>query len=44
MSSSEVAVRGRAPELGEHTDEVLARFGLDPAAIADLRQAGIVAG
>ena len=44
MSRSEVAVRGRAPELGEHTDEVLDRFGVDAAAAAALRDAGVVAG
>jgi crotonobetainyl-CoA:carnitine CoA-transferase CaiB-like acyl-CoA transferase len=28
--------------LGEHTDAVLAELGLDGAAIAQLRQAGVV--
>jgi formyl-CoA transferase len=30
------------PALGEHTDEVLAELGLDAAAVAALRQAGVV--
>lgn len=30
------------PSLGEHTDQVLASLGYDPAAIASLRQAGTV--
>ncbi len=44
MSRSEVAVRGPAPALGQHTDEVLARFGLSGTRIAELRRAGVVAG
>ena len=31
-----------APALGEHTDAVLAELGLDSAAIAQLREAGVV--
>jgi formyl-CoA transferase len=30
------------PEVGEHTDEILREFGYDAAAIADLRQRGVV--
>lgn len=37
------AVRSMPPELGEHTDEVLAELGHDPAAIAHLRRTGAVA-
>jgi len=33
----------QVPLLGEHTDAVLATLGLDPAAIAALRDAGVVA-
>ena len=32
----------RSPELGEHTDEVLAELGLSHAEIAGLRERGIV--
>jgi crotonobetainyl-CoA:carnitine CoA-transferase CaiB-like acyl-CoA transferase len=35
-------LRRAPPALGEHTDEVLAGLGLDPAQIAALRQAGVV--
>jgi crotonobetainyl-CoA:carnitine CoA-transferase CaiB-like acyl-CoA transferase len=31
-----------APTLGEHTDEVLAELGYDQAAIADLRNSGVI--
>ena len=44
LGRSEVQVRGRAPELGEHTGEILRRFGLDPARIAELHESGVVAG
>ena len=33
---------GRAPLLGEHTDEVLAELGFDDARIADLRASGAI--
>ena len=35
-------LRYAPPALGEHTDEVLAQLGLDPAAITALRMAGVV--
>jgi crotonobetainyl-CoA:carnitine CoA-transferase CaiB-like acyl-CoA transferase len=44
MSASEVAVRGPAPSVGEHTADVLRRFGLDDARIASLVAAGVVNG
>lgn len=36
------AVRQRAPRLGEHTDEVLARMGISPARRATLRAQGVI--
>ena len=42
MSSSDVAVRGPAPEIGEHSAEVLASFGLDAARIEALTSSGVV--
>ncbi|HUF33181.1 MAG TPA: CoA transferase [Acidimicrobiales bacterium] len=42
LSASPGAVHGRAPELGEHTDEILAELGYDPAAVDALREAGVV--
>jgi crotonobetainyl-CoA:carnitine CoA-transferase CaiB-like acyl-CoA transferase len=33
---------GPTPELGQHTDAILAELGYDPAAIADLHARGIV--
>jgi crotonobetainyl-CoA:carnitine CoA-transferase CaiB-like acyl-CoA transferase len=34
--------RRPAPDLGQHTDEVLAEVGLSPAEIADLRSDGVL--
>ena len=42
MSGSEVRVRGRAPAIGEHTDEVLAQFGVSPDRVAALRAEGVL--
>ena len=39
----EPAVPGRAPELNEHGDEILAQLGLDWDAIVDLKVRGVVA-
>jgi crotonobetainyl-CoA:carnitine CoA-transferase CaiB-like acyl-CoA transferase len=44
MSRSEVAVRGPAPAVGQHTDEVLARFGVEASRVAELRRAGVIGG
>lgn len=43
LSATPGSVQRRAPKLGEHTDAVLRGLGLDDAAIAALRAAGIVA-
>jgi crotonobetainyl-CoA:carnitine CoA-transferase CaiB-like acyl-CoA transferase len=42
MSGSPGVIRRRAPQLGEHTDEVLAEVGYTPEEIAALRAARIV--
>jgi len=42
VGGAEVPEHRRAPEFGEHTDEVLAWAGYDPAAIADLRSRNVV--
>ena len=43
MHGSDVRVRGRAPELGEHTDDVLADLGVGADELAALREAGVIA-
>ena len=40
LSATPQQVRYPAPLLGQHTDEVLAEFGLRPEALADLRERG----
>lgn len=42
LSDTPAEIRHRAPTLGEHTDAVLAEIGYDAAAIAELRERGIV--
>ena len=42
MSSSDVRVRGRAPEIGEHSEQVLRQLGVDDARVAELVAAGVV--
>ena len=42
LSETPGGVRHRAPVLGEHTVEVLAEIGYDEAAVARLRDAGVV--
>ena len=40
MDGTPSAIRRPAPVLGQHTDEVLAEFGLDETEIARLRESG----
>lgn len=42
LSDTPGKVRGTAPMLGQHTDEVLSGLGKDAAKIAELREAGVV--
>ena len=42
LSRTPAQYRRAPPELGEHTDEVLAEAGFSPDAIADLRRNGVV--
>ena len=42
MEATPCQVRRPAPELGQHTDEVLGEIGLSTARIAELRAAGTV--
>jgi crotonobetainyl-CoA:carnitine CoA-transferase CaiB-like acyl-CoA transferase len=42
LSATPARLRRPAPELGEHTDQVLAETGYDPDRIAALREAGVI--
>jgi crotonobetainyl-CoA:carnitine CoA-transferase CaiB-like acyl-CoA transferase len=42
LSETPGEVRGRAPELGEHTDAILAELGYTTAQIADLREQAVI--
>ena len=42
MSADPCTIRYPAPDLGQHTDEVLAELGYDTARIAELRDAAII--
>jgi crotonobetainyl-CoA:carnitine CoA-transferase CaiB-like acyl-CoA transferase len=45
FTKTPVSIRSPAPEIGEHTDEVLSEYlGLSPSQIARLRDDGVVAG
>jgi crotonobetainyl-CoA:carnitine CoA-transferase CaiB-like acyl-CoA transferase len=43
FAGTPIAARAMAPDLGAHTDEILAELGLDPGAIGHLRRSGAVA-
>ena len=42
FSKTPTRVRSAAPEIGQHTDDILSEAGLSPAQIAQLRQSNIV--
>jgi len=42
LSATPGSIRRRAPTLGEHTDQILAKLGYDKKAIAALREKGVV--
>jgi formyl-CoA transferase len=42
LQATPPVLRHAPPALGQHTDEVLAEFGMDAAAIASLRSAGVL--
>ncbi len=42
LSDTPGAIHHRAPMLGEHTDDILAELGYDAAAVAHLREQGVV--
>lgn len=43
LSANPGGIGGRAPTLGEHTDDILARAGFDATTLADLRARGVLA-
>ena len=42
LSATPGAIRDRAPQLGEHTDEILGELGFDAARIHDLRTREVI--
>jgi crotonobetainyl-CoA:carnitine CoA-transferase CaiB-like acyl-CoA transferase len=42
LQGADVAPRGPAPAVGEHTTEVLGELGVDPGALAELAAAGVI--
>ena len=42
LSAMPAGIRGRAPGLGEHTDDILADLGYSTQAVAALHERGVV--
>jgi crotonobetainyl-CoA:carnitine CoA-transferase CaiB-like acyl-CoA transferase len=42
LSKTPAGIQRRAPELGEHTDELLAKLGYDPKEAKRMREAGVI--
>jgi crotonobetainyl-CoA:carnitine CoA-transferase CaiB-like acyl-CoA transferase len=42
LSETPGSIRRRAPTLGEHTDQILAKLGYDKATIVALREKGVI--
>jgi crotonobetainyl-CoA:carnitine CoA-transferase CaiB-like acyl-CoA transferase len=42
LSKTPAGIKCRAPELGEHTDELLAKLGYGPEAVTRMREAGVI--
>jgi formyl-CoA transferase/CoA:oxalate CoA-transferase len=42
FSSTPASCRLPAPELGQHTEEILAELGYDESEIAEMRQEGVI--
>ena len=42
LSETPASVRGPAPRLGEHTDDILADIGISSDRIAALRDSGVI--
>jgi crotonobetainyl-CoA:carnitine CoA-transferase CaiB-like acyl-CoA transferase len=42
LSETPAVIKCRAPELGEHTAELMARLGYDAAEVARMKEAGVI--
>ena len=42
LSKTPAGIKCRAPELGEHTDELLAKLGYDPKEVKRMKKAGVI--